>query len=74
MEVGEARALGMEAVKVRRLQIGVPRAGEIAHALVVGEDEHDVRPTARKRLGFGGEAQTCCGEKEDDGEFHERSA
>jgi hypothetical protein len=46
MEVGEACALGMQAIEVRRLQIRVPRAGEIAHPLVVGNDKNDIRPTA----------------------------
>jgi len=51
MKVGEARALGMKPIEVRRLQIRVARAGEIAQALVVGQDEDDVRAAARERPG-----------------------
>jgi hypothetical protein len=42
MEVGEARALGMKTVEVRRLQIRVPHTRQIAHALVVGENDDDI--------------------------------
>ena len=43
MKVGEAHALGMQPVEVRRLQDRIAVAGEVAVALVVGEDEDDVR-------------------------------
>ena len=52
LEVGESRALGMKTVEVRRLQIRVPHAGQIPHALVVGENENNIRAAARERLGF----------------------
>jgi hypothetical protein len=73
MEVGEACALGMKAVEIRRLQIWVPRAREITHPLVVGNDKNDIRPTSRKRLGLGPETQTYNGEHEERGEFYHRA-
>ncbi len=70
MEVGEPRALCVETIDVRRFQIWVPRAGEVTQALVVGENEDDVRATTRKRLGFRRETNSCDGKEEDQGQFH----
>ena len=46
LEVGEAGALGIEAVEVRRLQDGIPHAREIPHPLVICHDQDDVRSAA----------------------------
>ena len=46
MEVREAHALVMQAVHVGRLEDGIAVGGNIAVALVVGQDENDVRPFA----------------------------
>jgi hypothetical protein len=47
-EVLKAHALGVEAVEVRRFENGIAVGGEIAVALVVGEQEDDVRTFARE--------------------------
>ena len=49
MEIGEAHALGVEEVEVGRLEDGISVGGEIAVALIIGEDEENVRT-----LGGGG--------------------
>jgi hypothetical protein len=43
VEVGEPHALGVEAVEVRRLEDRVAVTGQVAIALVVGDNEDDVR-------------------------------
>lgn len=50
MEIGEAHALGVKGVEVRRFQDGISVGGKIAVALIIGEDEKDVGT-----LGSGGE-------------------
>ena len=42
VEVREAHAFVVEAIHVRRLEQRVPVRGDVAVALVVGEDEQDV--------------------------------
>ena len=42
MEIGEPHRLLAQFVEVGRLEDGIPVAGEIAHALIVGEDDQDV--------------------------------
>ena len=44
VEVSEAHRLVVEAVKVGSLKDRVPVTGQVPVALVVGEDEDDVRP------------------------------
>ena len=46
MEVREPHALGMQLVEVGRLEHGIAMRGDVAVALVVGEDEDDVGPFA----------------------------
>jgi hypothetical protein len=60
----------VETIEVRRFQIRVPRAGQIAQPLVVGEDEDDVRTTAREGLGFRSETKACDGEEEEQEQVH----
>ncbi len=56
MVIGELRRLRSKAVDVRRLDYGIAGAGEVAVALVIGQDEHDVRPGVfRRRRGRGEE-------------------
>ena len=59
VEIGEAHALGVKGVEVRRFQDGILVGGKIAVALIVGEDEKDVGT-----LGSGGE----CNEGKKEGE------
>jgi len=47
VEVGQTHALGVQRVEVRRLQDRVAVTGEVAVPLVVGDDDDDVRATAR---------------------------
>ena len=56
MEVGEAHPLGVQSVEVRRLQHRVAVGGHVAVALIVGEDEDDVRLLAGERIGGGSTA------------------
>ena len=44
MEIGEAHSLEVEPIELRRLDDLVAVAGEVAIALVVGHDKHDIRP------------------------------
>jgi hypothetical protein len=72
MKVAEPRALGMKTVEVGRLQMRVPRAGQIAPALVVSDDENDIWPTARERPGLRRETKARSGEEEDQAKFHRK--
>ena len=58
VEVGEANAFVMQPVEVGRLEDRVAVAGQIAVALVVGEDEDDVRAAADERFGRETEARS----------------
>ena len=61
--VGEAKGLGVELVEVGSLDDGVSVAGEIAVALVIGDDEDDVgEGVALSRE----ETQKCGGDEQDD--------
>jgi hypothetical protein len=51
VEIGEARAFVVQAIEVGRLEDGIAVGGDIAVALVVGEDEEDVGTFARERIG-----------------------
>ena len=52
LEVGEPDALGAELIEVRRLEDRIPVGAQVAIALVVGQDEDDVR-TIRRHDGQG---------------------
>ena len=69
VEVREAHALGVETVHVRGLEHGVAVGGDVAVALVVGEEEDDVRALAGERGGGGGGGT---GEQCDEREAKER--
>jgi hypothetical protein len=60
VEIGEAHALGVEEVEVGRLEDGISVGGEIAVALIIGEDEENVRTLG----GGGGGGRFGEGEKE----------
>ena len=51
MKVGEAHALGVEPIKIRCLQNRVPMSGNVAIALIVGNQKHDVRLAPGERIG-----------------------
>ena len=51
VEVGEPDALSMEAIEHRRPKHGVAVAGEITVALVVRQDDDDVRPRPGRKCG-----------------------
>jgi hypothetical protein len=61
----------MQAVHVRCLEDGIAVGGNIAEALVVGEDEYDVRAFAGYAFGMqrAGGAKGC--ENKGDGMFHD---
>ena len=42
MEVGETHAFVVQAVQVRRLEDRIAKTGDVAIALIVGEDEDQV--------------------------------
>ena len=42
VEVAEAGGLGVEAINMRGFQVRVAHAGEVTHALVIGEHKNDV--------------------------------
>ena len=72
MEVGEADALLVQPVEVRRLDDRVAVAGEIAVALVVGHDQDDVGTLRQPR--FRGTERTARSNNEagDQDEFYDR--
>ena len=55
MKIGETNALGVQAIKVWRLDHLVPMAGEVAIALIVRENKHHVRTFRCYRVGM-----FCC--------------
>lgn len=65
MVVVEGHRLGMEIVDVRRLDIGVAVAAEVAVALVVGDHEHDVGLRSRSE-----EGEASCEEEGEDETLH----
>ena len=54
IEIRETHPFGGEAVEIRRLDLRLAVAAEVAVAEVVGEDEHDARPAWRGRVGVRG--------------------
>jgi hypothetical protein len=51
MEIRKTHSLCMEPVDVRRLEDGIAVTGQIAIALIVGQDENDIRGFAGKLVG-----------------------
>ena len=68
-EVLEAHALRMQAVHVRRFEDGIAVAGDVGVALIVSEEENDVRLFARETSGVGGKREQ---EEKGEGACHER--
>ena len=59
MEIGEAHALVVQAVDVRRQDHGIAEARDVAIALVVGQDEDDVGAGWRCAVNSGAEASAA---------------
>ena len=51
MKIREADAFVMDAIQVRRFDVGVAVAGEVCIALVVGENQDDVGTSLGERGG-----------------------
>ena len=54
VKIGEADAFVVETIQIGGLDDWVAVSGDVAVALIVGQDEHDVRPGAGLRLGSQG--------------------
>jgi hypothetical protein len=76
VEIRETHALGAEAIEVGRFQDGIPVGGNVAVALIIGQDEKNIRLGAGD--GFGGSGSGCGRdgeqERQSDGENGENGA